>query len=179
MKSTEAVRLSKLGKTPTYISRKLKISESWVYRCVQRDKIKSEIKPRNFQVSKFGRKTKISKKVIRFMKKSIRTRKFGSVRRLHSNLQSRNVDISQTTVYNVLKRMGLRSVMPIRKPKLSDENKKQRLKFVHDQLQQDIDFCEYIAFQDEAMFTIGARGKAKWINVNEKIPIRSTGNFYI
>lgn len=79
----------------------------------------------------------------------LRDRKVGSVRKVRAKLRGEGIDLSHGTVHNIARHDGLRSAVPLQKPKLTQEHRAALLAWVEARKDDDEKTIQKLVFADE------------------------------
>jgi hypothetical protein len=108
----------------------------------------------------------------------LRDRKVGSLRKVRAKLRSEGIDLSRTTIIRVAHREGLRSAVPIPKPKLTPEHRAARLAWVEAHKNDDEQTIRKLVFTDEKKFAVCDASHRVWLLPYEPTPIRETRKYH-
>ena len=106
----------------------------------------------------------------------LRDRKVGSVRKARQELRAEGIDLSRGTVHNIAVREGLRSAVPIPKPKLMQAHREARLAWATEHQKDDEARIRQFVFVDEKQFRVTDASHRVWLGPLEQTPIRETSN---
>jgi transposase len=170
-KKVVQMRLS--GQTYNSIKKKTGKSKSYVQRWISRFKnngsvfnLKRKIKPRKVFEP-------IKKKIVKLVRNNNRN----SCRTLSKKLNADGINISKTTVNEVLRSEGFKNVKPKKKPALTEIQKKNRLKFANQYKTKNLTFWKKCIFSDESPFEEGGNCQKVWIKKDDPTPICPTKKF--
>jgi transposase len=170
----EVVELVHLGYNYRSIASTKRVSLRFIAAAVKRYKeTKSHCdRPRS------GRPLKATPAVSKKVVSMLRDRKVGSLRKVRAKLRSEGIDLSRTTIIRVAHREGLRSAVPIPKPKLTPEHRAARLAWVEAHKDDDEQTIRKLVFTDEKKFAVCDASHRVWLLPYEPTPIRETCKYH-
>jgi len=121
-----------------------------------------------------GRPLKATPAIAKVAVSLLRDTKVGSVRKARAKLRGKRIDLSIGTVYNIAHREGLRSAVPVPKPKLTPEHRAARLAWVNDRKDDDEKTIQKLVFADEKKFMVTDATHRVWLRPIDPTPIRET-----
>jgi transposase len=166
----EVVELVRLGYNYKSIASTKRVSVGFVAAAVKRYK---ETKS-HCDRSRSGASLKATPAVSKKVESLLRDKKVGSVRKARAKLRGKGIDLSIGTVHNIAHREGLRSAVPIPKPKLTPEHRAARLAWVNTNKDDDEEKIRKLVFADEKRFLVTDATHRVWLRPCDPTPIRET-----
>ena len=108
----QAVLMKKQGESTANVAKNLKMSRSWVKKWYRRFETTGDVSDMKHP----GRPKVVTNKLIGRIKKMAKNENIGSIRKIHSTLKTKGINISSSSVHNVLKSEGLSSRLRGTKP---------------------------------------------------------------
>jgi transposase len=121
-----------------------------------------------------GRPRSATPAVVKRTKALLLDRDVGSVRKVRVQLRAAGTDISRGTVHNIAHRAGLRSAVPIPRPKLTPAHRASRLAWATTHKDDDETAISHRVFADEKQFRVTDVSHRVWLQPMESTPIRET-----
>jgi transposase len=139
------------GKKPKIIAELLNIDLNKIYCIIHR--MKKNYNKEN--IENRGRKKKLNKREERMLVNDLRKNKNQSIRDMTKEYNSyNNMNISKSTVYNVIKDNNFNSYVARKKPFLSEVNIKKRLNFSKEFFCKSIEYWRNVIWSDECSFKL-------------------------
>jgi transposase len=170
----EVVQLVQLGYNYRSIARTKRVSVGFVAAAVKRYAETKSHCDRSRSGAPIKATPAVNKKAVRLLQ----NRMMGSVRKVRAKLCNKGIDLSLTTVRNIAHRTGLRSAVPIPKPKLTPEHRELRLAWVNTNNYEDEEKIRSLVFADEKKFCVTDATHRVWLLPHEPTPIRETRKQY-
>jgi len=161
-----AVQMMALGVKASIVAKKVRRSLSTIYRLNKRYKDTKSVLDKKGR----GRPKKVTEAITRRVKRLLKDRAVGSIRRVRAELEKEGTKLSRSTVHNITKRIDIRCVHPQPRPDLTDDHKAYRVTFCNERLEEDPSEWQTYVFSDEKLFIIGEYGRVVWINKGDPIP---------
>ena len=99
-----------------------------------------------------------------------------TVRRIRRELAAEGVRVGKTTINVAAREAGWRSLKPVRKPRLSDEQKTKRLEWARRHLNDSPETVRRMCFSDEKYFTLDGTSARVWCAPGQPPPVQRTGH---
>lgn len=111
----------------------------------------------------------------KMLRRCIRTKTYGSIRKTTARMANRGIVVSRETVRKTARAGGMRSYKPIQKPKLSEADKEARLNWCLRIRNESILHSARRVFCDEKYFCFHEGSNRMWLYPWEQRPIRQVG----
>ena len=95
----QAVLMKKQAKSTANVAKNLKMSRSWVKSGINVFETTGDV----FEMKHHGKPKMVTNKLIDRIKKIAKNENIGSIRKIHSTLKTKGINISSSSVHNVLK----------------------------------------------------------------------------
>lgn len=159
--------LSEEGYSSREVARRLFIDQKTVCNVVKRQKLGLDKARKNC-----GRKTKISPRVVRALKRIVKSNRRLSSRQVAMQVKDEyGISIDHKTVLSALKKQEITKKIAKQKPALSANQKAQRLHFIELYERKPAEYWNHVIFSDEKKFNVyGCDGGIKlWIGKGEEL----------
>lgn len=160
------LNLRNQGKSYTEVASVTQRSRATVQSVIMRfgDRETMQSKPRH------GRPRKLTSAEEKFIRRTVRKEPDISLKELTQQIEtSFGTLVHPSTVSRALHRTGFKSCVAVRKPYISDVNRKKRLKFAKEFVNEEINFWKKVLFSDESKYTIfDQTRKLVWRKKGEK-----------
>lgn len=167
----EVVALKAAGFSYSEITQRTGKSTSFIQRWVNRKATTGGLKRKKGS----GRPKKLTPDVLKQVKRSLKARSTGSLRRTQRSLESKGVHICHRSVLNARKMLGLRRVKEKKKPKLTGAHKAQRLEFASEPRAPD--YWKSILFTDETVFLLEPPPEYRYVEEGDEQPVREKSKY--
>jgi transposase len=101
-----------------------------------------------------GRSKKLDERDLRSLKTIMRSNPFASYNHVNSLLKDHQINICRDTLIHYVKDLGFGSYFAAHKPRLSEENKKRRLRWAKERVNWSLDDWRRVVWSDESRFTV-------------------------
>ena len=146
--------LNKEKYTMSHISAAIGISKATVQNIIKRIKEKGTPTPEHHT----GAPKKLNERDIRQLQRIVRDDPFATYAQINSQSKDGQIDISRSTLIRYMKEIGFGSYFAAHKPKLSEENKKRRLRWAKERVNWTMEQWNSVVWSDESRFTVESYG---------------------
>lgn len=167
----EVVALKAAGFSFSEITQMTGKSKSFIQRWVNRKATTGGVKRKKVS----GRPKKLTPDVLGQVKRCLKMRSTGSLRRTQRRLESKGIHISHQSVKNARKQLGLRRVKEKKKPKLTEAHKAQRVEFASEPRAPD--YWKNILFTDETVFLLEPPPEYRYVEEGDEQPVREKSKY--
>ena len=168
---SQVVALKAAGFSYAQITEQTGKPKSFIERWVKRQKRTGGVKRKKGS----GRPKKLTTEVLSVINRSLKSKSTGSTRRTQRRLESQGIRISQRTVCNARRLLGLRRVKEKKKPKLTRAHKAQRLEFANKK--RPTNYWKRVLFTDETVFLLEPPSQYRYIEAHEEQPIKEHSKY--
>ena len=148
-------------------------SISFVQRWVERKRATGGVKRKSCA----GRPKKLTSNVLHEIKKSMKSKATGSIRRTQRKLESMDIRVSKSSISRSIKILGLKRVKERKRPKLTPAHHEQRVDFANAHVNRPNSYWKRLLFTDETILLVEPPPGTRYISDGEELPTVDKSKF--